>query len=234
MPGRACVPNEYRPIDERAKPTRCGPLFALDRDMNIRPIEMDETPVRIPADRRPWSPETGWSEDLRFDYTDLEPTRDGRVQGAGAVDTVLFGGLTAGLLDAIDVIAVNGMKGVGPTRVFQTVASGLLGPKAFESGSLGALLGLGLHFSIALGAAAVYLGASRRLPMLNRRPLVSGIVFGLGVWASMKFVVLPLSLAPSDGGISSFPLLINELLIHAFGLGLPIAWFASHSAQRSR
>jgi hypothetical protein len=174
------------------------------------------------------------SEDLRFDYIDVAPPPEGRVQRAGAGDTVLLGGLTAGLLDAIDVVAVNGARGVRPAHVFQTVASGLLGPKAFEGGSPSALLGVGLHFSIALGAAAVYLGASRRLPMLNRRPVVSGIVFGLGVWAAMKLVVLPLSLAPRDSGSSSLALLINGLLIHAFGLGLPIALFASRSAHRSR
>jgi hypothetical protein len=146
---------------------------------------------------------------------------------------VLFGGLTAGLLDALDAIVINGVSGIHPTQVFQTIASGLLGPAAVERGSLSAVLGIGLHFSIALSAAAIYLGASRKLPILIRRPVVSGIVFGLGVWASMNFVVLPLSLAPRGDGMPTLALLMNQLLIHAFGFGLPISLFASRSAHRS-
>ena len=199
----------------------------------MRPIESDKRVVRIPVDRTPWSPETGWSEELPFDDIDVELPPERHVQHAGAVDTVLFGGVTAGCLDALDAIVVNGVSGVHPTQVFQTVASGVLGRQAFAGGSLSALLGIGLHFLIALSAAAIYLAASRRLPILIRRPVVSGIVFGVGVWASMTFVVLPLSLAPHEGGMPTFALLINQLLIHAFGFGLPISLFASRSAHRA-
>jgi hypothetical protein len=198
----------------------------------MRPIELNKRTAKSSVDRAPWSPETDWSEDLPFDEIDTEPVPEGHVQHADAVDTVLFGGLTAGLLDAIDAIVVNGVNGVHPTQVFQTVASGLLGQRAFEGGILSAALGAGLHFSIALGAAAIYLGASRRVPMLLRRPVLSGIIFGVGVWASMTFVVLPLSLASPQEGVPSGAVLINQLLIHALGLGLPISLFASRSVRR--
>jgi hypothetical protein len=160
----------------------------------------------------------------------VKPPFEKHIQPADAVETVLFGGLTAGLLDAFDAIIVSGGHA---TRVFQTVASGLLGSRAFEGGNFSAALGVGLHFSIALSAAAVYLGMSRRAPLLIRRPVASGVGFGLGVWAFMNFVVLPLSQAPGDGHMPTFAVLTNQLLIHAFGFGLPIALFASRSTHRT-
>lgn len=109
----------------------------------------------------------------------------------------------------------------------------VLGPRAFHGGDQTAALGLALHILIVLSAAAVYLAASRKPLVLVRRPVVSGLMFGLCVWALMHPVVLPLSLV--GGGMSSPVLLINQLLIHALGAGVPIALVASRSAhQRSK
>jgi hypothetical protein len=45
----------------------------------------------------------------------------------------------------------------------------------------------------------------------------------------MRFVVIPLSLVRMG---HPGPLLIaNQLFIHAFGVGVPIAWIAARSAQ---
>ena len=146
---------------------------------------------------------------------------------ARTCETVVLGGLTAALIDIIDAVVVGGMD---VTRVLQTIASGLLGPSAFHGGNQTAALGLALHIFIALSAAAVYLGASRRWQLLIRRPVVSGLIFGLCVWAFMHIVVLPLSLF--EGGMHSSPAtFINQSLIHALGVGLPIALFASRSAR---
>ena len=190
-------------------------------------------PGSISGDRIPWSPETGWSEDLPFDYVDIKPRGEDELPRAHVVDTVLFGGLTAGLIDAVDAIVINRLGGVHATQVFQSVASGVLGSSAFAGGSVTAALGVALHFVIALSAAAIYLAASRNLPMLTRRPLVSGIAFGLGVWAFMNVVVLPLSAASANGVMATSVTRANDVLIHAFGFGLPISMFASRSAHRA-
>lgn len=150
---------------------------------------------------------------------------------ARGFDTVVLGGLTAGVLDILDALIVSGIRGVAPSRVLQYIASGVLGPAAFQGGALTAALGLALHFVIALTAAAVYFTLSRRLPVLIRRPVVSGIVFGLAVWAVMQYVVVPMSLVAGRGGTPPPLMLANALLIHALGVGLPIALFASRSAR---
>jgi hypothetical protein len=151
---------------------------------------------------------------------------------ARAFDTVVLGGFTAGVLDILDALVLTVLSGGRPARMLQGIASGLLGARAFEGGMLIAALGLGLHFLIALGAATVYFLASTKLPVLVRRPVICGIAFGLCVWAFMQYVVLPLSLVRRSGATPPLPLLMNQLVIHALGVGLPIALFASRSAQR--
>lgn len=151
---------------------------------------------------------------------------------ARVFDTVVLGGLSAGVLDILDAFVVSGWRGVSPTRVLHYIASGAMGPGASHGGTLTAALGLALHFVIALGAAATYLAASRKLPVLLRRPITCGLAFGLAVWAFMRYVVVPLSLVRGGADTPPLALLLNQLAIHALGVGLPIAMFAARSARR--
>src|SRR2546425_922213 len=74
---------------------------------------------------------------------------------------VLWAGLACGVLDITAALVVYGYLGAKPMRLLQGIASGLLGPKAFDGGLATALLGLLCHFVIAFGAATVYFVASR-------------------------------------------------------------------------
>jgi hypothetical protein len=150
---------------------------------------------------------------------------------ARAFDTVVLGGLTAGVLDILDAFIVTMINGGTPIRVLHSIASGVLGRAASEGGLPAAALGLGLHFFIATCAATVYWLASFKLPILLKRPLVSGPLFGLGVWALMYHVVLPITFG-RPYTVPPLPNLLNQLGIHALGVGLPIALFASRSARR--
>jgi uncharacterized membrane protein YhaH (DUF805 family) len=82
---------------------------------------------------------------------------------------------------------------VGLIRVFQGIASGLIGRSSFQGGIGTALLGVALHFVVATGAATVYYFASRSLPVLIDRALICGIAFGALVHLFMTFVTIPLS-----------------------------------------
>src|SRR5262245_57454941 len=80
-------------------------------------------------------------------------------------EAILWGGLTAGVLDALYASILWTLRGSTPARVWQSVASGLIGREAAVGGGLPtALLGITLHFVIALSAAAVYVTVSRALP----------------------------------------------------------------------
>jgi hypothetical protein len=145
---------------------------------------------------------------------------------------ILFGGLAVGVLDGMDAVLFFGARGVPAPRIFQGIASGLLGPASFRGGAATALLGVVLHFTIALGIVAVYVAASRRWTALARRPLAFGPLYGLAAYAVMNGIVLPLS-AVAAGGPKPLPVLVNGLLIHMIGVGLPAALFARAALRPS-
>jgi len=134
---------------------------------------------------------------------------------------LLLGGLTVGVLDGLDALVFFGLRGVTPVRLFQGIASGLLGRSAFSGGMPAALLGVLLHFFIAFAVVATYHVAARRLRELTVRPWIYGALYGVLVYLIMTFIVVPLSAIglrlPSPG------VLLNGLLIHVLGVGLPAA-----------
>ncbi len=147
---------------------------------------------------------------------------------------ILTGGLIAGTLDAISAFLTFGW---GMTY---GIASGLLGAKAFPAAGGGGpaiwLLGLTLHYFIAVSAAAIYGWSSRRLPFLKDHPLVCGTFYGIAVFVVMNLVVLPLSAVPFPVGPFSVKALRIGLLMQVVLIGLPIsgsAWYFSRRSARS-
>src|SRR6266446_6369811 len=106
---------------------------------------------------------------------------------------VLWAGFACGVLDITAAFVVYGFFGAKPVPLLQGIASGLLGPKAFDGGLATALLGLLCHFVIAFGAAAVYFVASRCIHVLVDQAVIFGAVHGVAVYFFMNRVVVPLS-----------------------------------------
>lgn len=140
------------------------------------------------------------------------------------VRVVLYGGLIAGTLDLSAAFISSWLRaGVGPVRVMQSIASGLLGAAAFTGGATSAALGVVLHFLIATVATAVFYFASRSLRFLVKQPITAGLLYGVAVYVFMNFVVIPLSAVPRRGGTPPLSGRIIGLLIIMFCVGLPIA-----------
>ena len=143
---------------------------------------------------------------------------------------VLVGGLVGGALDILFAISFAAYNGIPAMRLLQSVASGLLGRDAYSGGTPTAALGLTLHFAMAIAFAGAFVLASRRLPLLVRRPYLFGGLFGVGVFLFMRFVVLPWSAFPHP--VSFRPLATTlDLLSHIFLFGIPIAWAASKASR---
>ena len=149
-----------------------------------------------------------------------------------AAGTIVGGGLVAGALDITDAIVFYHFRGVPAVSILQSVASGLLGASAYEGGARTAMLGLLLHFMIAIGAATVFYLASLRVRFLWRQPLISGAIFGLCVYLVMNHVVLPLS-AFAVRPFQVNAVFFNLLFAHVFCVGWPIA-IASRLSARGR
>jgi uncharacterized membrane protein YagU involved in acid resistance len=144
---------------------------------------------------------------------------------------VLAGGLLAGTLDILYACLFWAAKAdVPPSRIFQSVAAGLLGEASFDGGTSTAAFGLLLHFLIACTMAVAYYLAARRWPLLVRRPIVLGIAYGLLLYVVMNYIVVPLSAA--SPGSSDPTWMTLTVAAHAFLVGIPIAWFASRAAAR--
>lgn len=138
------------------------------------------------------------------------------------VARLALGALVVGTLDISDALIFYAVRGVAPMRILQGIAAGLRGRAAFSGGVPTALLGLCLHFFIATAIVLTFFVLASAVPRLVRRPLVSGPVYGVVVFCVMNYVVIPLS------AINMPPFntarLVNGLLIHILGVGLPAAW----------
>lgn len=138
---------------------------------------------------------------------------------------ILFGGLTVALLDIADAFIFYAFYGATPVQILQSIAVGVLGrDAAYQGGAATAILGACLHCFISLSIVTVFYVGATRLPVLTRRPWLSGTIYGLLVYLTMYLVVLPLSRV----GMPHFKHLgpvLDEILIHVFGVGIPAALF---------
>jgi hypothetical protein len=151
------------------------------------------------------------------------------VTKSGIFKPILIGGLIAGTFDITYACVFFGLRNhVSPIRILQSVARGALGPSAFQGGLRTAALGLFFHFLIALTAAAVYVFASRVLRFMITHAVVCGILYGACVYFFMYGIVMRFSAIHSTTVPWVYPwaVLIPNLLIHMFGIGLPIALVA--------
>jgi uncharacterized membrane protein YagU involved in acid resistance len=140
---------------------------------------------------------------------------------------IVVGGLIVGVLDLTYAILVYSPH--KPILIPQTIASGLLGTNSYQGGVATAVLGVILHFLIALGAATVYCLASRKLTILLSHTIVCGLLYGALVYLFMHLVVLPLSAAPHRH--VPFVYKACEFVWHWLGVGLPIALSARHYSR---
>jgi len=155
-----------------------------------------------------------------------------------AFDTIVYGGLAIGVLDFLDASTFFPLYyGITFQRVWWGPASGILGREAALAGGWNtAILGIFLHFVVAFCIATTYYLFARSIPFMVRRPVISGIVFGVAANYVMQCVVIPLS---ARGGSPGAPFnepvgaVLNSIIGHAFLVGLPVALIAAWSARKN-
>jgi uncharacterized membrane protein YagU involved in acid resistance len=140
------------------------------------------------------------------------------------VQAIFWGGLVAGILDAVDGVIAFGTQGLNPIQVLQYIASGALGQSAFQGGLATAALGAAFHFTIAWVAAGVFVLATRRLQILKTHAVPAGLLYGAAVYFFMNYLVLPLSAVTAS--TFQLGLFLNGVIGHALFVGLPISLFA--------
>lgn len=132
--------------------------------------------------------------------------------------------LVAGMLDILFAMILTLLFGREIDNMLRFVASGPF-PSATEWGTPGALLGLGVHFTLMAIMATVYVIVARRFPEILQNPLKWGLIYGLITYVAMNWIVVPLRF---DAPLPPKPLSIaTQLFAHIILVGLPIAWITT-------
>jgi hypothetical protein len=152
-----------------------------------------------------------------------------RIVGAGLVS-----GLVGGALDMLAASTIYPwIYGVPVARIWQSVAAGVLGREAARAGGAEtALLGLGLHYFIALCAGLVLAAAMAAVSVSRRYALATGAIFGVSMYFFMQKIVIPLSKATPQNPDASG--LAVGLAIHIFIFGIPMALVARRLLERGK
>ena len=167
--------------------------------------------------------------------TDIVPA-PGEAGTPRPLETILLGGLTIGIGDFLDAsLFFPAYYGISVARVWQSVASGVLGREAALAGGWNtAGLGIVLHFTVATCVATVYFLFARKIRFMIDHAIVSGVVFGIAAHFVMQFVVIPLSAIGWRSSNFDLGAFLNSIIGHALLVGLPVALVARWSARRAQ
>lgn len=138
----------------------------------------------------------------------------------------LRAGLLTGVVDGLfaSVLSVAVFDST-VARLFQGVASTLIGRSALDGGTPTALLGLVMHFGVALGWSAVFLLITMRSAWVRHLlaspagSLKVAAVYGPFIWLVMSLVVIPVLLQRPPNISSRWWI---QLVGHVPFVGLPI------------
>jgi hypothetical protein len=156
----------------------------------------------------------------------------GRQAGSG-LSSVAIAGAVAGAID----LAFNTVKavsdGTSVLRPWKGVAAALLGKDAvIQGGDAMAMVGLGLHFLITIGAAAIYYLVAKRWGWLVRHAFLSGLVFGTLFFLALNYVILPLTFIGRPlyvGGQTIAIALPSHIIMIGLPISLIIGWRLKHT-----
>jgi hypothetical protein len=122
---------------------------------------------------------------------------------------------------------------VTPLHILQGIASGLLGPGAFDGGYATAVLGLACHYSIALVWTLFFFGIYARLGLRAWNRLLIALLYGVFVSLVMNFAVVPLSRVAHRPFDLRFFLTATAMLVCS--IGLPMSYLGGrYYAARAR
>lgn len=113
---------------------------------------------------------------------------------------------------------MTAFRGGSVIKLWQFVASGLLGPDAFTMGAAGALCGVVFHFLIMGAFSAAIYAAAAKLPFITQQAVAAGLAYGIGIWIVMNFLVVPLSRT----GAKPPPVALSAIMNPGFGMHLVI------------
>jgi len=153
--------------------------------------------------------------------TRLDPSTVYTSRGGSLVRGIVLGGLVAGTID-VGAACLISRHPIG--FILHTIAGGLLGKASYAGGIPTEILGLVLQEAMGLLIAAVFGLAARRAPVLARLWILSGLAYGVVIFAVMNYLVVPLSAWHVVAHFKPVSFIENMLAMLLFGL--IVAFFA--------
>jgi hypothetical protein len=138
---------------------------------------------------------------------------------------ILLGGTIAATIDIGAACLINDRS---VPFILHTIAGGILGSRTYAGGNATALLGLALQELMGVLIAAIYVGAARLLPLLARRWMTAGLLYGVVIFFVMNYLVVPLSAWKHHAHFSASKFMLNMAAMLLFGV--IVAYFARRRA----
>lgn len=134
-----------------------------------------------------------------------------------------------------DMIYCRVFLHVGPRGLFRFIASSVVGwTRAVSLGWPAVLLGVVLHTAVSFVVVLTYFFLSNELPILRRRPIAMGGLYGIVVYCVMHYAIVPLTAVPRIVPPNAAVELANQLFAHIFMVGIPAAVILSRLGWHER
>lgn len=137
---------------------------------------------------------------------------------------ILISGLIVGSFDltaaSIQTLIYQG----NIIRMFKYIATGVYGKEAMEGGGAYAVQGVLFHYCIAMIWTVIFFLIYPKIPLLSKNRILTGIGYGLVVWALMNRVVVQLSNTQKGPFNLGRAMIAAGILIVA--IGIPLSFMA--------
>jgi hypothetical protein len=142
------------------------------------------------------------------------------------ISKLIKAGLIVGTLDILAAFIQFFIQTKGnPLIILKYIASGLLGKEAYSGGDTVILLGLILHYFIAFSFTIFFFWLFPRIKILSGSKIITGIIYGIFIWAVMNLIVVPLSNIPARP-FNIVNAIINALILIVC-MGIPLSFRAN-------
>ncbi|MBS1512605.1 MAG: hypothetical protein JST86_17295 [Bacteroidetes bacterium] len=138
---------------------------------------------------------------------------------------IIIAGLIVGTLDITGACIdawFSAATPVPPQNILYFIAKGLIGDNAAAGGFFIGLLGLCIHYCIAVSFTLFFYIIYRYMKQVLVYPLLMGFCYGIFIWATMRYLVLPfthIKVAPFD-----FKKAAKAALILVAAIGVPLSF----------
>jgi magnesium-transporting ATPase (P-type) len=144
---------------------------------------------------------------------------------------ILIAGLVVGILDIIAAFIDAWLSyNVSPGKVLNGIAAGAIGNENANSSFRMIIFGLLIHFFIVYSYTFLFCFIYPALKASLKNNIVIGVLYGLFIWASMRFIVLPVL---SQVEFAPFKIVkaFKPILILIGTIGIPLSLMMSRIAK---